>query len=120
MKTTGEANHIKTNIIDGMKIVIELQLKIVESAVSLKMSEIYTKAMVENKLQGNNPVCLWTLPDGIVTGDPAMVGDYFCRLVMGKPGDYIKVNYMKILKDMIAEIDKLTVEIVGELSSMEA
>lgn len=120
MKNTAETKPVRTNIFGGMKTVIELQLKIVESAVSLKMSEIYIKAIVENKLQDVNPVCLWTLPDGTATGDSAMVDDYFCRLVMGKLGDCIEGNYMKALKDIIAEIDKLTVEIVGELPSMEA
>lgn len=120
MKVTGEVQQLKTNMIGSMKIVAELQLKIVENAVSLKMSEISTKAAAGKKIQDGNPVWLWTLPNGTVTGDPIMVGDYFCRLVMDKPEEFIKVNYMKILKDMIAELDKLTVEIVGEHSSMEA
>lgn len=120
MGIKGTAQQIKTNMIGGMKIIAELQLKIVESAVSLKMSEISTKAAAEKKVQGGNPVWLWTLPNGTVTGDPIMVGDYFSRLVMDKPEDYINVNYMKILKDMIAELDKLTVEIVGEHLSMQA
>lgn len=120
MKISGEAKQIKTDIIDGMKIIAELQLKIVESAVSLKMSELSTKAAVEKKVQNGNPIWLWSLPNGTVTGDPVMVGDYFSRLVIDKPEDFVNVNYMKILKNMIAELDKLTVEIVGEYSSMEA
>lgn len=120
MEKLGEAKQVRLEAAGGLRMIAELQLKIVESAVSLKMSEISTKAAVENNVEDGDPVWLWTLPNGVSTGDAAVVGDYFCRLVIENTEDYVNVNYMKILKNMIAELDKLTVSIVGVHSSIEA
>lgn len=112
--------QIKAEGIASMEFAIELHLKIVDSVVSLKMSELATKAAAENKVTEGNPVWLWTLPDGTVTGDLVAVRDYFSRLVVEPTEDYLKMNFMKILRNMIAELDKLTVEIVGVQSAIEA
>lgn len=113
-KSVSAVKQEKTDMRSAMKTILELEFKIVEGLASLKMTELATKAAAEKNVSNSNPVWLWTLPDGIVTGDGAKVGDYYAQLVVEKLEDTFRVNYIDVIKHIIAELDKLTVEIVGE------
>lgn len=110
--------------LSGIAAVEELFEKVSElmlDAVSLKLTDVTTKAFEKVEDKSITPVFIFTLPDGTSTGSVEVISHYFMgRLISDDYGRKLLSNPWACFMQVSKEIDQITCELIGDKGSLQA
>lgn len=114
--------EVVTKAVDSCKegleeVYVILMGALTEGTLSIKMTELCSRLLQEKGISARDNKCvfLYTMPNGIVTGDvKAIAMDWLSHEVFEKIVQLKEIDLYSVYKYFVNEIDKITAEIIEE------